>query len=129
MKYLTLVIFALLITACKKSERLPNNTLEGTWVLKKLYSDPGDGSGTYVDVSEPVSTLTFNTNGSVSSTISFFGLNTMKSYSALENGKIEFAFKEVSSLSTTTFNYQFKQDTLVLNPPCIEGCGLKFVRQ
>ena len=128
-KYLLFICLTILIVACKKTESSKNG-LEGTWLLKKSYSDPGDGSGKYVDVPKNSNyTLLFTSDGLVISNTSFFNLNLLKSYTLIDSNKIEFTFVETYSQSKITYNYQLKADTLTLNPLCIEGCGLKFIRK
>ena len=128
-KYLLFICLTILIVACKKTESSKNG-LESTWLLKKSYSDPGDGSGKYVDVPKNSNyTLLFTSDGLVISNTSFFNLNLLKSYTVIDSNKIEFTFNEISSQSKVVYNYQLKADTLTLNPLCIEGCGLKFTRK
>ena len=128
-KYLLFICLTIFIVACKKTESSKNG-LESTWLLKKSYSDPGDGSGKYVDVPKNSNyTLLFTSDGLVISNTSFFNLNLLKSYTVIDSNKIEFTFNEISSQSKVVYNYQLKADTLTLNPLCIEGCGLKFTRK
>lgn len=128
MKYFSLIILSFLIISCEKSAKT-NPALNGKWLLKKYYSDPGDGSGKYQNV-HPDSTFILNIyeNGSVSANTSFYGLNNFKSYMVLDSTRIQFNMKNHISVPSTVYYYSFIKDTLVLNPPCIEGCGLKFVR-
>ena len=113
-----------------QKDRIFKKWFRGTWLLKKSYSDPGDGSGKYVDVPKNSNyTLLFTSDGLVISNTSFFNLNLLKSYTLIDSNKIEFTFVETYSQSKITYNYQLKADTLTLNPLCIEGCGLKFIRK
>lgn len=125
---LMLFIISLLFS-CDKDET-NTNQLTGKWLLKKSYSDPGDGSGKYVDVPKNSNyTLLFTSDGFVNGNTSFFNLNLLKTYTVIDSNKIEFTFNEISSQSKVVYNYQLKADTLTLNPLCIEGCGLKFTRK
>jgi hypothetical protein len=126
---ITLLLFVIsLLFSCDKNET-NTNQFTGTWTLKKFLADPGDGSGKYVDVSQnPIKTLTFTSNGNIFSNTSFFNLDHLNEYEILDSNKVKVKFKLESSQSPSIYSYQFKKDTLILSPMCIEACGLKFTK-
>jgi hypothetical protein len=130
MKYLYLLLaIALVTSACDKGNEGPDQTsFQGTWILKKSYVDPGNGTGTYIDIKQDGLYITFNSDSTVVSNTTQFGLGMIASYRVLDSVRVRINFKQQSSSPTTVFRYRFKKDTLELNPPCIEGCGMKFVK-
>ena len=128
MKTLFSILLAILFLAssCDKDEYDPKN-LEGNWVIKKMLIDPGNGSGRYQDVTgNPY--LVFHQDGSAASDYSVFGLHMLSSYEVRDSVEVILSFKEQSSQPSTPYRYKFAGDTLILNPPCFEGCGLKLVK-
>ncbi len=104
-------------------------TLEGTWVVKQVWADPGDGSGTYNKVTvKPAPEITFRADGTVSSSSGFFGLHMIDSFKVIDSAQVLLSFKPQSSQPQMIYRYSFEGNVLELNPPCIEGCGLKLVR-
>lgn len=79
MKLLFVSILAALLfsVSCEKQSGFSlESNLEGTWVVKQVWADPGDGSGTYNSVTiKPAPEIIFHADGSVSSISAFFGLN------------------------------------------------------
>ncbi len=122
----TLIAIVLFTSSCEKEDKRLIN-FEGNWVIKKMLVDPGNGSGRYQDVpGNP--TMSFTTGGAARSTYQAFGLHMLQSYEVIDSVKLVFSFKDVSSQPSTPYRYKFSGDTLILNPPCIEGCGLKLVK-
>ncbi len=121
----TLGIILFLCVSCEK-DKSETAGLQGKWIVKKMLADPGDGSGRYQDVSGNTY-IDFRKDGDIKSNAAF-GLNMLKSYQVTDSVTILFSFKEISSQPKTKYRYKFSGDTLVLNPPCIEGCGIKLVR-
>ena len=121
-----LIAIVLLSSSCEKEDSVFRN-LEGKWVIKKILVDPGDGSGRYRDVSEKHH-IEFFKDGSAKSSYSVFGLQMLLSFKVMDSVQVTLSFKDTSSQPSTPYRYNFSGDTLVLNPPCFEGCGLKLVR-
>lgn len=124
--FTTLTACLLLTASCEKDDVKLNN-LSGKWILKKKLADPGDGSGRYQDV-KGKAYISFKADGSVESNYEAFGMHLLKSYTIVDSITVVFSFKDVSSQPATSYRYNFAGDTLVLRPPCIEGCGLKLLR-
>lgn len=124
---LTALLFAV---SCKKQSGFSlETTLEGTWAVKQVWADPGDGSGTYTKVTvKPAPQITFRADGTVSSSSEFFGLQMIDSFKVIDRTQVHLSFKPHSSQPQMIWRYSFEGNILQLNPPCIEGCGLKLVR-
>ena len=129
-KLIPLFILLIAIISCsKESEENFNNPIIGSWKLTEILSDPGDGSGTYNPI-ESNKLLTFNVNGSV---ISNGSLCTM----SIETGTWDsgtWSLNDSSIIISDCFDSQlmiyFKLEgkTLELFYPCIEACGMKFIK-
>lgn len=99
----------------------------GEWKLIEQYSDPGDGSGTYVPV-ESDRFIRFKTDGTVVTNGSFCTMTT-------ETGAGTSAIYNIEEQRIVVENcdYELKimvslvGEHLILSYPCIEGCGQKFV--
>jgi hypothetical protein len=96
--------------------------LTGTWQLTETLFDPGDGSATWQPVSDKTKKISFKPDGSIQGT----ALGDLVSYKIIDSTRVEFARKD-----DTKFIYRYKvaSSTLMLNPPCIEACGLKFRKE
>jgi len=123
------VSFAILViisflTSCKKNDR---DSLTGTWLLKEVLMDPGNGSGVFTAVSSDKN-LVFNTNGNVNSN------GVICDMSIESNTSTAGTYSEIDStiISTTCPNlilkYEVSGDTLILIYPCIEPCKAKYIK-
>ena len=121
-----IIAIAICLNSCEKDNTEFTN-LEGNWVIKKAYADPGDGSGRYRNVPDK-NYIEFFKDGSARSNYAVFGLHMLRSFSVTDSVRVILTFKDISSQPATTYRYKFSGDTLILNPPCIEVCGLKLVR-
>jgi hypothetical protein len=123
------VSFAILViisflTSCKKNDR---DSLTGTWLLKEVLMDPGNGSGVFTAVGSDKN-LVFNTNGNVNSN------GVICDMSIESNTSTAGTYSEIDStiISTTCPNlilkYEVSGDTLILIYPCIEPCKAKYIK-
>jgi hypothetical protein len=123
------VSFAILViisflASCKKNDR---DSLTGTWLLKEVLMDPGNGSGVFTAVSSDKN-LVFNTNGNVNSN------GVICDMSIESNTSTAGTYSEIDStiISTTCPNlilkYEVSGDTLILIYPCIEPCKAKYIK-
>lgn len=132
MKKLTPLLFLLIainISCGKDNETTADNDLIGTWKLTEILSDPGDGSGTYNPV-ESNRILTFNTNGSVTSNGSFCNMGIETGTWDSANWSLSDSSITVSDCYTDQFSIRFElsENIIELYYPCIEPCGMKFVK-
>jgi hypothetical protein len=123
------VSFAILViisflASCKKNDR---DSLTGTWLLKEVLMDPGNGSGVFTAVSSDKN-LVFNTNGNVNSN------GVICDMSIESNTSTAGTYSEIDStiISTTCPNlilkYEVSGDTLILIYPCFEPCKAKYIK-
>jgi hypothetical protein len=118
------LILALLFAACttqKTSTTTP--TLVGKWKLTETLADIGDGKATWQPVSKDSLLISdFKTDGSITG-------NAMP-------GTTRYAIADSLHLNMTIehnadpidYRYKVSKDSLLLNPPCREACGMRFVR-
>ncbi len=118
---------AVIFNACDKTqmESDGNNSLIGKWKLIETLADPGDGSGKWTPVAANYnSTIKINADNTIETTGQEF--SSVKSYRVVDSEKVEITFTN----NTSTINYRYKvaNSILEINPPCIEACGLRYVR-
>ena len=119
-----ILVILSLFTSCKKKER---DSLTGTWELKEVLMDPGNGSGVFTAVSSDKN-LVFQTNGNVNSN------GIICDMSIESNTSTSGTYSEIDStiISATCQNliikYELSGDTLILIYPCIEACKAKYTR-
>lgn len=126
-----LLVSVTLFISCNNDDNTTTTdeaSLVGNWQLIEVYSDPGDGSGTFQSVSSETA-LNFSANGTtVTSNKSFCNINNVftATYS-IENGTI--SLDECGALLPFTINVDFQRNELILSYPCIEACQYKYVKQ
>jgi len=123
MKRSLLIFFAftaLVYSACKKNNDGPGE-LYGSWKLTETLADPGDGSGKYVKVKER-RILTFERSGNITGDV----LTPFTKYKVLDSARLELS---ADKIQTVIYYYKVTAKTLTINPQCIEGCGLRFIRE
>ena len=128
MKNYIFVLLALSVISCKKEESEVKTVLLGTWELKEVLSDPGDGSGEFNTVDSD-KTISFLEEGVI---ISNGNLCTM-SIDANEGSTGTYSLDDstiVSSFCSDFFpfeiSFEHNNDVLIINYPCIEPCKVKF---
>ena len=123
-KTLVILVLLSLIISCKKKD---SGSLTGTWELKEVLMDPGNGSGVFNAVSSDKN-LVFHTNGNVNSN----GL--ICDMSIESNTSTAGTYSEIDStiISATCPNlilkYEISGDTLILIYPCLEPCKAKYIK-
>lgn len=116
-----LVTLTLSYLSCKKSDQ-GSTEIYGTWKLVETWNDPGDGSGKYVKVKGAPKYISIDKSG----TIGGDALPDALSYKILDSVQMEITSNNYAK--PFVYRYKVSSNTLELNPPCIEGCGLKFKR-
>lgn len=114
----TLIFSIIFFVSCEKSEE--SSELPGKWKLVSTLSDPGDGSGKWQNASQH-SDIEFFTDGSVKT----HNLSEFKRYKVVDSVNIEFTSPNDSKIN---YRYSLNGRSLELNPPCIEACGLRFIK-
>ena len=115
------IVLALLVSGCSQNEDngFDQELYGGTWHLSEVLADPGDGSGIYRPVDSDMY-LTFDRNGI------FMGNEPLCQNSGTSGTyDDEKLYPEDCNFPLT---YEKDGNTLFVYPPCIEPCGLKFVR-
>jgi hypothetical protein len=113
------IICIVLLQSCKKGGE-GTGEIFGKWLLVEEYNDPGDGTGKYQKVKEH-KTLTFSTTGEITGEV----FTQPTKFKILDSVRMEITSKSM----TLVYSYKVTTNYLQLNPPCIEGCGLRFVKQ
>jgi hypothetical protein len=122
-KYLFIIAasLSLLFAACKKEEEGARR-LYGNWKLTETLNDIGDGSSQYIKAKEVKYlklTRSGNTSGDAMPDVFMFKVLDSANILMIKEGKNK-SFK---------CSYIVTEQTLTLNLPCIEACGLKFIRE
>lgn len=124
MKKLQLTLFiglVLSIASCKK-ENNGSKEIYGSWKLTATRNDPGGGNSVYIKVSEN-KYATFDTDGNIKGD----AMPELISYKILDSVRMEVKSKIYAD--PLIYRYKITSNALELNPPCIEFCGLRFVRK
>lgn len=101
--------------------------LLGDWTLIEIYSDPGDGSGSFSAVNSQ-KMVTFSSDNSITSNGVLCDISldvTTPTTGVFSEETMTFNTEACGSLD---LNYQFEIEgnTLIIYPFCIEGCGAKY---
>ena len=119
-----ILVILSLFTSCKKNKR---DSLTGTWELKEVLMDPGNGSGVFTAVSSDKN-LVFHTNGNVNSN----GIICDMSIESNTSTSGTYSENDSTIISATCQNliikYELSGDTLILIYPCFEACKAKYTR-
>ena len=118
-----LFVFSLIYVGCKKNDDDGPGEIYGKWKLTETMNDPGDGSGKYMKVEGEPKYLTLDQSGQISGE----ALSDLQNFKVLDSVRIE-VFPN-TSMPSMIYYYKVSASTLTINLPCIEGCGLRFVRQ
>lgn len=119
-----ILVILSLFTSCKKNKR---DSLTGTWELKEVLMDPGNGSGVFTAVSSDKN-LVFQTNENVNSNGIICDMSiesntsTSGTYSAIDSTIIS------ATCQNLVIKYELSGDTLILIYPCFEACKAKYNR-
>ena len=119
-----ILVILSLFTSCKKIKR---DSLTGTWELKEVLMDPGNGSGVFTAVSSDKN-LVFHTNGNVNSNGIICDMSiesntsTSGTYSAIDSSIIS------ATCQNLIIKYEVSGDTLILIYPCFEACKAKYIK-
>ncbi len=126
---LLLAITGLIYVSCKKTDKDIDGPGEvyGKWKLIETLQDPGDGSGRYTKVTGQAKYLILTKSADKAGKFEGDAFSGLISFRILDSVKMEV-------LSNTykmplTYYYKVSAKSLELNPPCIEGCGYRFVRE
>lgn len=116
-----LIAFIGVLVSCDKNDQSPEN-LYGKWKLTEQLADPGNGSGTWQKVTGKAKYVNFDKEGALTGE----ALPEFIKFKIIDTVRIQFAQK--GTADSIIYYYKIKGDDLILNPPCIEACGIKFVK-
>lgn len=124
-----LMISLLLVFSCDKDETEDAN-LVGRWELIEVLADPGDGSGTFQNVSSD-KYLEFNADSTITSNGQICDMTLTSSqsssgtYSLLDSTLTSSACND----STMKIKFSVQGSNLIVYYPCIEACQAKFEKK
>ena len=129
-KSIVLLFLVEILFSCSNIEEETSVTpplLVGTWKLKEILFDPGDGSGTFQSVNSN-KTLIFDTTGNVTSNGLICDMSIGTSANSI--GTYSEANSTINSTNCTnlTLNYELNADTLIIIYPYIEPCKAKYIK-
>ena len=128
MKKLLLSTFIILVFyACAEKKE---SALVGTWQLREVFVDPGNGPGSFHNAN-PDKVITFLVDGTLKSNTSYCQMSkdatigTAGSYS-MNNSKLMIT----CDTNESSINFELKDGALILDYPtqCGEACKEKYVR-
>ena len=117
-----LVCLSATLVSCKKEKDGPGE-LYGKWKLTETLQDPGDGSGKYIKVNGEAKYLTIDKSGKFQGN----ALPDLDNFKVLDSIRMEVTSKTYDK--PLVYYYTISEKSLTLNPPCIEGCGYRFIRK
>ncbi|QNR85812.1 hypothetical protein H9N25_04975 [Pedobacter riviphilus] len=132
MKKIVLLILAttgLLYISCKKTDKGIDGPGEvyGKWKLIETMQDPGDGSGRYKKVTGEAKYLILNKSADKAGKFEGDAIPDLYAFKILDSIRME-VYSNTYKMPLTYY-YKVSAKSLLLNPPCIEGCGYRFVRE
>lgn len=122
--YTTIILLIIAFAACTSIKRKSNApAIAGKWQLTETLADIGDGKATWTPASkDSIQSVEFSKDGKVSGN----ALYSTTAYKVTDSTHVEFTI--TGNTSTVTHRYQVTDTTLLLNPPCREACGMRFIR-
>lgn len=127
-KVIILLVCLGLLFACNESDDNQENNLQSKWKLTEVLADPGDGSGTFQPIESDL-TIEFYNDGTLKS-------NGLLCYMALESSEetsgtysiVDNTISPDNCDHSLDFTIDSENSRLIISYPCIEPCGLKFVK-
>ncbi|WP_293307163.1 hypothetical protein [Pedobacter sp. UBA5917] len=126
---LLLAISSLVYVSCKKTDRDNDGPGEvyGRWKLTETRFDIGSGNTPYQKVSGQAKYLILSKSADNAGKFKGDAILNLYSFRILDSVRME-VFNYTYQMPSTYY-YKVSANTLELNPPCIEGCGYRFVRE
>lgn len=123
------LFFLLACISCSDNDDISQG-LEGTWRLKEVYSDPGDGSGNFVPAETSLE-IRFLASGELQSSYKLCGgpdTGQDTAYYDDEMKEIYVSGCYEATHQVFTLRYQMDWPYLEVYYPCIEACVYRFVK-
>ncbi|MBS7566288.1 hypothetical protein KHS38_17910 [Mucilaginibacter sp. Bleaf8] len=119
---LFLILLSIIYTACTQhTTKAIKLGIQGNWKLTATLADIGDGKGTWTK-STGSDYAKFNTDGTITGT----ALTDAIHYKVIDSAHMELTIKH--NAEPVIYRYQLNANTLTLQPPCREACGIRFIR-
>ncbi|MFF5380571.1 hypothetical protein [Pedobacter suwonensis] len=115
--------------SCKKSDYSNDGKGEvyGKWKLTETLFDIGNGQGKYTKVSGGAKYLILEKSVDKAGIIKGDAIPNLFSFKILDSVQME-VYSDNNKMPAI-FRYRASAKSLELNPPCIEGCGYRFIRE
>ncbi|SDF97620.1 hypothetical protein SAMN05421827_102293 [Pedobacter terrae] len=123
---LLLALVGIINGSCKKSDDRPGEVY-GEWKLTETLADIGNGQGKYKKVTGEAKYLKVERSGDQVGRFTGNAMPNLLSFKILDSVRMEVYSSNYQM--PAIFRYQVSAKSLELNPPCIEGCGYRFVRK
>lgn len=125
-----LCILFLSVLSCNDDDNQPNvltSDVVGSWNLKAIYADPGDGSGDFQPVDSD-KVIEFMANGEFSSNanLCYIFSDVGEASSGVYSEANTTLMISGCDISPTTVNYEVIDSELIVSYFCIEGCLEKY---
>lgn len=126
-KFNPYLFLILLCFNCQSDDAIADVELLGNWQLIEIFSDPGDGSGSFSAV-DSNKIVTFNNDGTVISNGTLCSLSTNATTPSIGLFIEEAMTFATNACGLPDVNYEFEIDgnTLIIYPFCFEGCAAKY---
>lgn len=127
---LALVLMLTFFSCTKKNESKIDSELIGVWKLTEVLADPGDGSGTYHAV-DTDKTIEFHADGTLTSNSAICNMAVDPSKPSYGTYSLADSTIRSTNCQDSGFKIWFRKvgSNLILNYPCIEPCGEKYVKK
>ena len=129
MRFVALLMVSIMLLSCS-SDDIDSSHIIGKWKLIQVLADPGDGSGTFVDV-ESSKTITFLSDGMFSSNgnLCFFSsITPVTTEGAFSIEKEEIYPNTCATFAQVILDYKTENRALNVYYQCIEACAEKYVK-
>ena len=125
LRFLTVFFFMI---SCS-SDETEITDLVGSWRLTEQLSDPGNGSGEFIEV-ESIKTITFKSDGNFESNGTMCNMNIFadEQSSGNYNTTSKIIYPDACMALSYSIDYFIEDNKLFLSYPCIELCQQKYTK-
>jgi hypothetical protein len=117
-----LLVFAFAACSTQKTSTT-TPSLVGKWKLTQTLADIGDGKAKWAEVSkDSVLISEFKSDGSITGN----AMPGTTGYAIADSVHLNMTIE--NNTDPIDYRYKVSKDSLLLNPPCREACGMRFVR-
>ncbi|WP_345955096.1 hypothetical protein [Mucilaginibacter sp. PAMB04168] len=123
--FVILFTSVLVITACAIQHKVADHErLIGHWILIETLNDPGDGSAKWKPQTKAdAEYITFGAAGHITGN----SIEGATDYNIIDSNHLTINIKD--NTAPITYRYKTNNNTLELNPPCREACGMRYVKR